>query len=118
MISLTEDSTIRYLELIADSMPNYGKRYRGGMRIEAVGECPLPKVHQTDQAFLLVAIPETPFGALQLGEGVHTNAAFREAGSTFCGVLKISKSHRDVKLIENVLETIWFHRVQTCPPCA
>jgi hypothetical protein len=25
--------TLRYLELNADSMPNYGKRYRGGMRI-------------------------------------------------------------------------------------
>jgi hypothetical protein len=25
--------TIRYLELNADSMPNYGKRYRGGLRI-------------------------------------------------------------------------------------
>jgi hypothetical protein len=36
-------------------------------------------VHQTDQALPLVAIPETPFGALQLGEGMNTNAAFREA---------------------------------------
>jgi hypothetical protein len=46
---------------------------------------------------------ESAFGALQLGEGMNTNAAFREAGSTFCGLLKIRKSHRDVKPIENVL---------------
>lgn len=71
--------------------------------LEALGLRPVLELHKACDASFDVSIPETPFGALELGKRMVTGRSIGDSVYAFGKLLEILKLHADVKPVQHML---------------